>query len=292
MPSIKKYGAMVLVLVGTGFLFAPGPAAWGGEASERNDQPGWSGTASESGSQQLPSHVDRLLAAAAAREGPIRGTEEDGGSAALFDRPVGSDPSTDRPVRHDSSGSSLTPSSSRPSDPTRPLPLAPPHRADRSVQPGPNPPSPTARTALSVGASLVVCLGLFLLLAWVMRRSGAGPVPLLPKEVLEILGRAPIAGRQQLHLIRLGGRLILVSVTAAGVETLSEITETDEVQRLVALCRQQHPSSATAMFRQVLERFGVEGETAGPWGSRSETVSGVGGGRGRGAEVRQEASHG
>lgn len=292
MPSTKKYLAIVLILAGTRGVFAQELGTSDREEPRRVEEAGWGRTALRADSQQLPQRVERLLSAAAARDGQVAGEDQGAGSAALVDRPNGSDAPPGLPARPAPDASPPSPSNSRPSQPANPLPLAPPHRPDRSGQPGPRPPSNTARTAVSVGATLVACLGLFLVLAWVMRRSGAGPVPLLPKEVLEILGRAPMAGRQQLHLIRLGGRLILVSATAAGVETLSEITETDEVQRLVALCRQHHPSSATAMFRQVLERFGVESETAGPWAGQAEAVSGVAVGRGRGAERRQEATHG
>ncbi len=70
-----------------------------------------------------------------------------------------------------------------------------------------------------------------------------------------MLGRAPLAGRQQVHLVRLGSKLVLVSVSQAGIETLSEVTDPDEVQRLVALCRQGHANSAAVMFRQALDRF-------------------------------------
>jgi hypothetical protein len=39
------------------------------------------------------------------------------------------------------------------------------------------------------------------------------------------------------------------------VETLTEITDTDEVTRLAGLCRQAQPGSTTAAFRQVLQQL-------------------------------------
>ena len=104
---------------------------------------------------------------------------------------------------------------------------------------------------VTVGGSLALVLGLFMIMAWIMRRTVPGAVRALPGEVVEVLGRAPLAGRQQVHLIRCGGKLILVSVTPEGAETLTEITDAEEVDRLAGLCRETHPGSATNAFRHV-----------------------------------------
>lgn len=136
-----------------------------------------------------------------------------------------------------------------------PIPLRPPSRPDRGGSMSPAASQSAPRTAVTVVGSLGAVLGLFFLLAWAMRRGTPGAISLLPREALEVLGRAPLAGRQQVHLIRLGSKLVLISASAAGVETLSEVTEPDEVQRLTALCRQGQTGSAASMFRQTLDRF-------------------------------------
>jgi flagellar biogenesis protein FliO len=135
------------------------------------------------------------------------------------------------------------------------IPLPPPSHSDRSKPQGPAAQQGGLRTAVTVVGSLGAVLGLFFLLAWAMRRGAPGAIGLLPCEALEVLGRAPLAGRQQVHLVRLGSKLVLVSVSPTGAETLSEVTEPDEVQRLIALCRQTHSTSAATMFRQALDRF-------------------------------------
>ena len=104
---------------------------------------------------------------------------------------------------------------------------------------------------VTVGGSLALVLGLFMIMAWIMRRTVPGAVQALPGEVVEVLGRAPLAGRQQVHLIRCGSKLILVSVTPEGAETLTEITDAEEVDRLAGLCRETHPGSASSAFRHV-----------------------------------------
>jgi len=75
-----------------------------------------------------------------------------------------------------------------------------------------------------------------------------------------VLGRAPLAARQQVHLLRCGRKLLLVSVTPAGAETLTEITEPEEVDRLAGLCRAAQPGSSTATFRRLLDQFTRETE--------------------------------
>jgi hypothetical protein len=77
----------------------------------------------------------------------------------------------------------------------------------------------------------------------------------LPKEVFEILGRAPLGARQQVQLLRCGNKLLLVSVTPGGAETLTEVTDPAEVERIAAICQQAHPKGATTSFRQVFQQL-------------------------------------
>ena len=140
------------------------------------------------------------------------------------------------------------------------IPLRPPAHPDRSSPLRPAVPQSGLHTLVAVVGSLGAVLGLFFVFAWAMRRGMPGTIAFLPREALEVLGRAPLAGRQQVHLVRLGSKLVLISVTPTGAETLSEVTEPDEVQRLVGLCRQEAPASATSLFRQALERFGRQEE--------------------------------
>jgi flagellar biogenesis protein FliO len=106
--------------------------------------------------------------------------------------------------------------------------------------------------------SLAVVIALFLAAAWLLRRTTGGNLPTLPKDVVEVLGRVPLASRQQVHLLRVGHKLLLVAVSQAGMETLTEITEGAEVDRLAGLCQQTRSDSATSVFRNVLHQVGVQ----------------------------------
>jgi flagellar biogenesis protein FliO len=135
-----------------------------------------------------------------------------------------------------------------------PIRLPPPRQSGRTGETG------VARAGsltslVTVASSLGVVLGLFLVVAWAMRRTVPGGSVVLPTEVVEVLGRAALAGKAQVHLVRCGSKLLLVSLSPTGVETLTEITDPDEVTRLAGLCRQAQPGSTTAAFRQVLQQF-------------------------------------
>lgn len=142
------------------------------------------------------------------------------------------------------------------------LPLAPRReRSERELLEPRVAPS-NSKTLTTVVGSLAVVLGLFFVVAWCMRRTLPASMTRLPAEVVEMLGRAPLAGKQNLHLLRVGSKLVLVVVTPFGAETLTEVTHPDEVERLLALCKQNSGHGPTAEFRAVLRQF--EREPAAP----------------------------
>ena len=132
-----------------------------------------------------------------------------------------------------------------------PLPLKP-HASTGDAEPGKRPGG--LSSLVTVGGSLAVVLGIFFCIVWMLRRASPGRSALLPSEAYEVLGRAPLANHHQAHLVRCGNKLLLVCVTATGAETLTEITDPAEVERMTALCRNSRPSSPTLSFRQVFQQ--------------------------------------
>lgn len=116
----------------------------------------------------------------------------------------------------------------------------------------------TASTLATGAASLAVVLGLFFVVAWALRRGMPRGSALLPGDVVEVLGRAPLSGRQFAHLVRCGNKLLLVHLAPGCAETLTEITDPVEVDRLAGMCKQAQPQSTTASFRQVFQQFSRE----------------------------------
>lgn len=138
---------------------------------------------------------------------------------------------------------------------------------------------PVATTASgavgTVVGSLAIVLGLFVVLAWCSRRLTPAGAAQLPKEVLELLGRATLNSRQQVQLVRLGNKLLLVASTAAGTETLTEVTDAAEVERLATLCRRGQPASTSGSFTQVMSQLTREPAEGGFAGTSRRTIRGA-----------------
>lgn len=135
------------------------------------------------------------------------------------------------------------------------LPLKPLRKPSGDAHGRIRPPS-AGNAVTTVVTSLAVVLGLFVLCVLILRKANARSNATLPAEVVQTLGRAPLSGRQEMHLVRVGNKLLLLSVTAAGAKTLTEITEPEEIDRLAGICRQSHPDSITASFREILWQCG------------------------------------
>jgi flagellar biogenesis protein FliO len=146
----------------------------------------------------------------------------------------------------DASGDSTA---TRPPGHQPPLLLAPPaENARADARPGKMSPLVTG------SASLGIVLGLFLLVVWVARRGGPAGATMLPHDAVEVLGRAPFAARQHVYLVHCGNKILLVHVSPAGAQTLTEIADPAEVERLLTVC--QGPQPAGSPLRQFFGQFG------------------------------------
>ncbi|HEY2759251.1 MAG TPA: flagellar biosynthetic protein FliO [Pirellulales bacterium] len=135
-----------------------------------------------------------------------------------------------------------------------------------------------------MAASLAIVLGLFFVITWLMRRTLPNASRKLPSEVVDTLGRTPLAGRQQMHLLRFGNKLLLVCVSPAGVNTLAEISDPAEIDRVISLCGKAESSSANKSFKQILGQLAGDKlpqlssdgnrKTSLPFSSRSSAVTG------------------
>lgn len=141
----------------------------------------------------------------------------------------------------------------------QPLPLSPQsplsQRISSPVESGKNAGRSGAMSAIfTVLGSLAVVVGLFVGIAWVLRRGLPAGSGRLPGGVVEVLGNAPLAARRQMHVLRFGDKLLLVSVSPNGVDTLSEIEDSAEVERLTKLCQKSRPA-VTGTFDQVFGKL-------------------------------------
>ena len=129
-------------------------------------------------------------------------------------------------------------------------PLSPPGPSNMEARPQGK---STFQMLLSVGSSLMIVIGIFLGCTWLYRKSlGVTKSGGLPKNVVQVLGRTPMATRQQLVLLRFGSKLVLVSTVHGETRTISEITDPMEVDRLSGLCESHQPGSISSSFREIL----------------------------------------
>jgi flagellar biogenesis protein FliO len=119
-------------------------------------------------------------------------------------------------------------------------------------------------------AALAVVVGLFLLCAGLVRRGAKKSNSRLPDEVVSVLGRVPLAARQYAELVRVGNKLVLVSITPTGAEPITEITDPAEIDRLLGLCKQGTKGSSTAEFDQVFRQLAEETAPAGFLGRETQ----------------------
>ena len=73
----------------------------------------------------------------------------------------------------------------------------------------------------------------------------------LPIEALELLGRRMIEPKVSIHLVRCGGKVLVLGVSPDGVRTLSEIADPHEVNRLTETCLNQGDSRQTTTSPRV-----------------------------------------
>lgn len=147
------------------------------------------------------------------------------------------------PVEGDSSDSS-----------SKGRPFRPSARSDSGTAPSRS--NSTVQMVVSVVSSLLIVMALMLGAAWCYRKANPQAASTIPKLVVSVLGRTPLAPRQNLVLIRFGQKLVLVSNLQGEVRTISEIEDPFEVDRLAGLCESAQAGSVSASFRTVLNNLG------------------------------------
>jgi flagellar biogenesis protein FliO len=107
---------------------------------------------------------------------------------------------------------------------------------------------------------LAVVVVLILVAARVFRRTrAAGPIA-LPDEAVQVLGRKPIDYQHAIHLVRCGSRILVLGSSQAGLTSLAELTDREEVDSLVELCRSSEPRATAENIVGWLRRIRPESD--------------------------------
>ena len=117
--------------------------------------------------------------------------------------------------------------------------------------------SPTGLDLPRVGLSLGIVIGLILTVKWFGGRLFAAPgAGARASRAIQVLTRSPLSPRQQLVLIRVGRRLVLVADGGAQSSTVCEITDPDEVAALVGqLNDEKYQGAPGKAFNSLVGRF-------------------------------------
>jgi len=129
---------------------------------------------------------------------------------------------------------------------------------------------PSSQQMTATGAGLAITVGLLLSFVWLIRSMTPKSSRQLPREVVEVLGRTPLGSKQMTQLVRVGHKLVLIAITAEGAETLTEITDPEEVSRLIAACDTNSGRGSTAAFDSMLRQMETERTRPGFLDTRDE----------------------
>ena len=107
--------------------------------------------------------------------------------------------------------------------------------------------------------SLGVVIGLALFVRWGYARLG-GKVAVGSSPVVEVLSRTAVAPRSHVMLLRVGGRVLVVSDSSAGMRTLASLEDAEEVADILGAVSATKPNSISRGFGQILNRFSDDHE--------------------------------
>lgn len=121
----------------------------------------------------------------------------------------------------------------------------PPRTGSRdSTSPSPRKSTSTSGGLWTTAISLSVIVGALSTLTYWLKPY-LGVTRGLPIEAFELLGRRSLEQKVAIHLVRCGGRVLVLSVSSEGARTLSEITDPAEVRQLVDACHAPRDAKST-----------------------------------------------
>jgi flagellar biogenesis protein FliO len=81
--------------------------------------------------------------------------------------------------------------------------------------------------------SLVIVLAIVFVLRWIVRKLLPNTVGARKAAIVKVLARSPVTTRQQVLLLQVGKRVLVVADNGTQMNPLSEITDSDEVATLI-----------------------------------------------------------
>ena len=145
-------------------------------------------------------------------------------------------------------------------------------RSGRQTSVAPQPPPSSGLEYSRVLAALGVVVGLIFLLRW-MARGFLGLPRRGSSRAVRVLGRTMIAPRQQVMLLQVGRRVVVVGDSAGRMQPLAEISDADEVAALVGQMGEERPEPRAFgnLFTRSRRTYEIEEPTPAPLQDADET---------------------
>jgi len=209
-----------------------------------------------------------------------------------FDAAAQSAPATNAPVSvTDSPQRPAAPATTQPAAPAapaQPAPVVAPRESEplpeientplggKSVQVG-DPESLPGTGVGSWGLQTAMALGVVVMLIVLVRlflKRLHGNTAASSAGLVEVMARVPIAPKTSVLFLRIGQRIIIAGQTQAGLNTLAEFDDPDDVAEVLAHVEAAKPASITEGFGKLMKQFdrGYDAETDDEGGDRDEHV--------------------
>ncbi len=114
--------------------------------------------------------------------------------------------------------------------------------------------APSDGWALSTLAALGVVIGLIFLGRWVYAKLG-GRVIARSSPAVEVLSRTSVAPKNQVLLLRIGQRVLVVGDSSSGLRTLANLDDPEEVAALLQTVTTDQDHSVSKTFHSLVSRF-------------------------------------
>jgi flagellar biogenesis protein FliO len=124
-------------------------------------------------------------------------------------------------------------------------------------KPSVNPLVGTDSGALRIVGALGVVLGCIFIVRWAGKKVLGLQTPGSGGGVVQILSRTSVSPRQQLMLIQVGRRIVLVANCGVQMNALCEISDPDEVASLAGQLQERCKTSATSAFLSIFGKAGA-----------------------------------
>lgn len=141
----------------------------------------------------------------------------------------------------------------------RPLNFAPPSHLRRDSQTEDKRPASAYPSILPPLIYVGLICGLFIAILTLVKKYLPGHKRLFAHPSMEILGRTHIDQRRYVSLLRVGKRIIVIGVSPDEMTSLSEITDDEEITRIMEVARPKTESGLN-IFQRLFQHSVVEAE--------------------------------